>query len=72
MISLEIMKTTTDEIPILLPLRKVAEKLSISPETLYRRIRQGVFPEPIKQGNRSFYLPEDVQSYLGNLKRKIS
>ena len=56
--------------PILWPLQKVAEKLSISRETLYRRIREGVFPEPLKQGNRSFFLQEDVQSYLGKLKRK--
>lgn len=63
---------TPPETPILLPLRKVAAKLSMSPETLYRRIRQGLFPEPIKQGNRSFYLMDDVQDYLSKLKRKMS
>ena len=54
----------------LLPLMEVAEMISISRETLYRKIRQGVFPEPIKQGNRSFFEPSDVEVYLGKLKRK--
>lgn len=63
---------TTPETPILLPLRKVAAILSISPVTLYRRIDKGLFPEPIKQGNRSFYLMDDVQTYLSKLKRKLS
>ena len=44
--------------------------VALSRETLYRKIRQGLFPEPIKQGNRSFFEPADVQTYLGKLKRK--
>ena len=63
---------TTQEPSYLVPLRKVAALLSLSRETLYRRIRQGLFPEPIKQGNRSFFLPEDIEAYLSNLKRKNS
>lgn len=54
----------------LLPLMEVATMIAVSRETLYRKIRQGVFPEPIKQGNRSYFEPADVQTYLGNLKRK--
>jgi len=51
------------------PLQTVAAKLSISRETLYRLIRQGLFPEPIKQGRRSFFTPSDVEGYLSKLKR---
>jgi predicted DNA-binding transcriptional regulator AlpA len=54
----------------LLPLMDVAAMIAMSRETLYRKIRQGLFPEPIKQGNRSFFEPSDVQAYLGKLKRK--
>jgi predicted DNA-binding transcriptional regulator AlpA len=54
----------------LLPLKEVAEMIALSRETLYRKIRQGLFPEPIKQGNRSFFEPADVQTYLDKLKRK--
>lgn len=54
----------------LLPLTEVAARIAISRETLYRKIRQGLFPEPIKQGNRSYFEPADVQAYLSKLKRK--
>lgn len=71
------MKTNQPKAPdgmgcYLLPLMKVAAMLSVSRETLYRKIRQGLFPEPIKQGNRSFFEPADVQTYLAKLKRKLS
>ncbi|MES2438042.1 MAG: helix-turn-helix domain-containing protein [Verrucomicrobiota bacterium] len=69
------MKSNTPKTPdgngrFLLPLREVAAMVALSRETLYRRIRQGIFPAPIKQGNRSFFEPADVQNYLGKLKRK--
>lgn len=54
----------------LLPLKEVAAKLGISRETLYRRISAGIFPEPIKQGKRSFFTVSDLETYLGNLKRR--
>ena len=56
----------------LLPLQEVAGMLCISRETLYRRINQGLFPEPIKQGRLSFFALSDVESYLGKLKRSLS
>lgn len=61
---------TPMSVRLLYPLQQVAEMLSLSRETLYRRIRQGLFPEPIKQGNRSYYRPEDVNAYLKNLNRR--
>jgi predicted DNA-binding transcriptional regulator AlpA len=69
------MKHNTPTIPdsdgrFLLPLNEVAARIALSRETLYRKIRQGLFPEPIKQGNRSFFQPADVQAYLAKLKRK--
>lgn len=56
----------------LIPLQEVARMLSISRETLYRKIRQKLFPEPIKQGKRSYFAKEDVNTYLSNLKRMHS
>lgn len=56
----------------LLPLKEVAAKLGISRETLYRRINQGEFPRPLKQGRLSFFAVSDVEAYLGNLKRRLS
>lgn len=63
-------KSPDGEGRFLLPLKEVAKMIALSRETLYRRIRQGLFPEPIKQGNRSFFEPADVQTYLEKLKRK--
>lgn len=63
-------KTPDDAGRFLLPLMEVAAMIAVSRETLYRKIRQGLFPEPIKQGNRSFFEPADVQTYLAKLKRK--
>jgi predicted DNA-binding transcriptional regulator AlpA len=56
----------------LLPFKEVAAKLCISRETLYRRINAGTFPEPIKQGKRSFFTVSDVEGYLGKLERGLS
>jgi predicted DNA-binding transcriptional regulator AlpA len=57
---------------ILIPLKEAAAMLSMSRENLYRKINQGVFPEPIKQGRRSFYFQADVESYLAKLKRTLN
>lgn len=46
--------------------------LCIDRVTLYRKVRQGLFPEPVKQGRLSFYYLADVETYLGKLKRKHS
>lgn len=69
------MKTDMPVVPdgsgrFLLPLNEFASMIAVSRETVYRKIRQGLLPEPIKQGNRSFFKPSDVQSYLSNLKRR--
>jgi predicted DNA-binding transcriptional regulator AlpA len=56
----------------LLPFKEVAATLAFSRETLYRKIRQGLFAEPIKQGNRSFFEPADVENYLSKLKRDLN
>ena len=63
-------KTPDGEGRFLLPFQKVATMISISRGTLYRKIKQGLFPEPIKQGKLSFFEPADVQAYLAKLKRK--
>ena len=56
----------------LLTLNETAAMLGISRETLYRKIDGGLFPKPIKQGNRSYFKPSDVQIYLDDLKRKLN
>lgn len=71
------MKTNKPKTPdgagrFLLPLKDVAAMLAFSRETLYRKIRQGLFAEPIKQGNRSFFEPADVENYLSKLKRDLN
>lgn len=57
---------------LLLPLKDVAAMLGMSRETLYRRINQGAFPAPLKQGRLSFFALSDVEGYLGKLKRGLS
>lgn len=57
---------------LLIPLAEVARALCISRETLYRRIKQGLFPEPIKQGRLSFFAQADIENYLSKLKRTLS
>jgi predicted DNA-binding transcriptional regulator AlpA len=56
----------------LIPLQKFAAMLSMSRETLYRKINAGLIPAPLKQGRRSFYVLSDAEAYLGNLKRNLS
>lgn len=56
----------------LIPFKEAAAMLSMSRENLYRKVNQGLIPEPIKQGRRSFYALADVETYLGKLKRKLS
>lgn len=56
----------------LLPLGEAARRLGISRETLYRWVRRGEFPEPIKQGKKSFYALSDLESHITKLKRKLS
>lgn len=56
----------------LIPLQEAADKLCLSRETVYRKINRGQLPAPIKQGRLSFYSHEDLETYLGKLKRKLS
>lgn len=56
----------------LMTIREAAKRLSVSRETLYRRINQGLLPEPIKQGRLSFFALSDIENYLSKLKRALS
>lgn len=56
----------------LLPLQEVAKRLCMSRSELYRKIKAGLFPEPIKQGRLSFYALSDVEAYLSKLKRTLA
>ena len=55
----------------LIPFKKFAEMLSMSRETLYRKVNAGLIPPPLKQGRKSFYVLSDAEAYLGNLKRDL-
>lgn len=57
---------------LLIPLAEAARALCISRETLYRRINQGLLPEPIKQGRKSFFAQSDIEGYLSKLKRTLN
>lgn len=56
----------------LLPFKEAASRLSVSRETLYRWVRQGLFPEPIKQGKRSFYILTDIEAHISKLRRTLN
>lgn len=51
----------------LLPLRAVMQFTSLSRATVYRRVKDGTFPKPIKIGeNRVVWRPEDLESWLAD------
>ncbi len=51
----------------LMPLRAVTQFTSLSRATVYRRIKDGSFPKPLKIGiNRIAWRQEDLQSWLAD------
>ncbi len=51
----------------LMPLRAVTQFTSLSRATVYRRIKDGPFPKPIKIGiNRIAWRQEDLTAWLAN------
>ena len=56
--------------PKLLKAREVCEMLGISRATLYRMIRQGKFPRPVKLSADSSRWPsQEVEDYMATLPR---
>lgn len=49
----------------LMPLRAVTQFTSLSRATVYRRVKDGTFPKPIKIGeNRVVWRYEDLEAWL--------
>jgi predicted DNA-binding transcriptional regulator AlpA len=46
-------------------LRQVAELLGIAPNTFYLRVREGLYPEPVRIGRRPFYTEEMLAEARG-------
>ena len=51
----------------LLPMKAVIEFTSLSRATLYRHIKKGIFPQPIKIGERRVvWRTEDIEIWLSH------
>lgn len=51
----------------LLRLRDVRKLVPLSRPTIYRRIREGLFPAPVKDGRCSFWDEDEVKAYAEKL-----
>lgn len=51
----------------LLRISDVCRIVPLSRPTIYRRIRAGLFPSPIKDGRCSFWQEGEVRAYAANL-----
>lgn len=47
----------------LIDVKRVAEKLEVSKNTIYRRIRNGMFLKPYSDGRNSRWLTDEVEIY---------
>lgn len=51
-----------------LDITDVCDILKLSKPTIYRRIKEGLLPEPTKDGRRSFWQSQDISNYLDTKK----
>lgn len=56
--------------PRLLALPAVIEKLGLGRDTIYRRVREGTFPKPIKLGRATRWYEHELDEWLATAKRK--
>ena len=54
----------------LIGISKVLEMYDVSKSTLYQRIREGVFPAPIKDGGRSLWWQSEVEEAIRKIGRR--
>ncbi|PHM63974.1 AlpA family phage regulatory protein [Xenorhabdus stockiae] len=47
--------------------KQVCEVMSISKATLYRKIKQGKIPKPLKDGRSSRWKESDITDYINSL-----
>ena len=55
----------------LIRMKEVKRIISLSSASIYRRIRDGKFPAPIKDGNCSFWEESKVREYVLNLSQRV-
>ncbi|WFQ80473.1 helix-turn-helix domain-containing protein [Xenorhabdus sp. SF857] len=53
----------------LLNAKQVCKAMSISKPTLYRKIKSGQIPEPLKDGRYSKWKESDITHYINSLSR---
>lgn len=51
-----------------LDITDVCDILKLSKPTIYRRIKEGLLPQPTKDGRRSFWQSQDISNYLDTKK----
>lgn len=56
----------------LLNRKQVCNVLSLSRATLYRKIKNGLIPKPLKDGRSSKWKESDLQPYIDSLDRGFS
>ena len=52
-------------------MKDLTQLLKVSKETLYKWIKKGIFPPPIKMGKASAWFSEDIHNWLRNQKRGV-
>jgi prophage regulatory protein len=54
-----------EQLPFVLRKKQVAKMLGLSEATIYKKQKAGVFPLPVKLGNRAIgWLTVDIQNWL--------
>jgi predicted DNA-binding transcriptional regulator AlpA len=50
----------------LLPLKEVRLKVGLSGATIYRKMAEGSFPKPCKQGSRSLWVSSELNAWIAS------
>lgn len=56
----------------LLTITDLSDAFQVSPMTIYRWVKRGVLPAPVKVGRTSRWLEDDITAYLDALKEQRS
>jgi predicted DNA-binding transcriptional regulator AlpA len=49
---------------VLLPRRELRERIPVSDMTIWRWVRDGVFPKPVSINRRNYWRTEDIEAWL--------
>lgn len=59
------------ELPRLMRMNEVHTMLAMSKQTIYRKMREGEFPQSLKLGCKiTVFLEADILNYINNLQKK--